>query len=159
MTAGPTSRPTRSTVRRPTYDAGAYGGLLLRARAGGELRRLEGAWTTPAPRRACCVANGELKQPPPYNINSSWQTSIGFERQIGSRHRRSRSDYVYTQEPRRGMAAAERQHRVQPAHRRQLSVSRIAALLPYPEFGIVAMTRAERRAPRTMALQTRSPSV
>jgi hypothetical protein len=28
--------------------------------------------------------DGELKEPPPYNINSSWQTSIGFQRQVGA---------------------------------------------------------------------------
>jgi carboxypeptidase family protein len=82
--------------------------------------------------------NGELKQPPPYNINSSWQSSIGFQRQVGSVSA-VEVDYIFTKSRDEGWQQQNSNIRFNPATGVNYPFSD-RSLLPYPEFGVVAMT-------------------
>ena len=82
--------------------------------------------------------NGELKQPPPYNINSSWQSSIGFQRQVGSVSA-VEIDYIFTKSRDEGWQQQNSNIRFNPATGVNYPFSD-RSLLPYPEFGVVAMT-------------------
>jgi len=82
--------------------------------------------------------NGELKQPPPYNINSSWQSSIGFQRQLGSVSA-VEVDYIFTKSRDEGWQQQNVNIAFNPATGANHPFSN-RALLPYPEFGVVAMT-------------------
>jgi hypothetical protein len=95
--------------------------------------------------------NGELKQPPPYNINSSWQSSIGFERQVGAAAVLE-VDYIFTQ----GRGEGWNQQNVNIRYNLATGTNHPFSdrtLLPYPEFGVVAMTVQNGRS-RYQALQT-----
>jgi carboxypeptidase family protein/TonB-dependent receptor-like protein len=82
--------------------------------------------------------NGELKQPPPYNINSSWQSSIGFQRQISSVSAVD-VDYIFTKSRNEGWQEQNVNILFNPATGVNYPFSN-RSLLPYPEFGVVAMT-------------------
>jgi hypothetical protein len=82
--------------------------------------------------------NGELKQPPPFNINSSWQSSIGFQRQVGSVSA-VEVDYIFTKSRDEGWQQQNSNIRFNPATGINYPFSD-RSLLPYPEFGVVAMT-------------------
>ena len=82
--------------------------------------------------------NGELKQPPPYNINSSWQSSIGFQRQVGSSSA-VEVDYILTKGREEGWQQQNVNILFNPATGINYPFSN-RSLLPYPEFGVVAMT-------------------
>ena len=82
--------------------------------------------------------NGELKQPPPYNINSSWQSSMGFQRQVGSVSA-VEVDYIFTKSRDEGWQQQNSNIRFNPATGVNYPFSD-RSLLPYPEFGVVAMT-------------------
>ena len=82
--------------------------------------------------------NGEWKQPPPYNINSSWQSSIGFQRQVGSVSA-VEVDYIFTKSRDEGWQQQNSNIRFNPATGVNYPFSD-RSLLPYPEFGVVAMT-------------------
>jgi carboxypeptidase family protein/TonB-dependent receptor-like protein len=82
--------------------------------------------------------NGELKQPPPYNINSSWQSSIGFQRQLGSVSA-VEVDYIFTKSRDEGWQQQNSNILFDPATGINYPFSN-RSLLPYPEFGVVAMT-------------------
>ena len=82
--------------------------------------------------------NGELKQPPPYNINSSWQTSIGVQRQVGAVSALE-VDYIFTQSRDEGWQQQNVNILYNPATGINHPFSN-RSLLPYPEFGVVAMT-------------------
>jgi hypothetical protein len=95
--------------------------------------------------------NGELKQPPPYNINSSWQSSIGVQRQVGASSAVD-VDYVFTASQDEGWQQQNVNIAFNPATGVNYPFSN-RALLPYPEFGVVAMTVQNGRS-RYHALQT-----
>ena len=82
--------------------------------------------------------NGELKQPPPYNINSSWQSSIGFERQLGA-ETVLEADYIFTKSRDEGWEDLNVNIAYNPATGVNYPNSN-RSLLPYPDFGVVAMT-------------------
>jgi hypothetical protein len=82
--------------------------------------------------------NGELKQPPPFNVNSSWQSSIGFQRQVGSVSA-VEVDYIFTKSRDEGWQQQNSNIRFNPATGINYPFSD-RSLLPYPEFGVVAMT-------------------
>jgi hypothetical protein len=82
--------------------------------------------------------NGELKQPPPYNINSSWQSSIGFERQLGA-STVVEADYIFTKSRDEGWQQQNVNIAFNPATGVNYPNSN-RSLLPYPDFGVVAMT-------------------
>ena len=82
--------------------------------------------------------NGELKQPPPYNINSSWQSSIGFQRQVGTVSALE-VDYIFTKSRDEGWQQQNSNILFNPATGVNYPFSN-RSLLPYPEFGVVAMT-------------------
>ena len=74
--------------------------------------------------------NGELKQPPPYNINSSWQSSIGFQRQVGSVSA-VEVDYIFTKSRDEGWQQQNSNIRFNPATGVNYPFSD-RSLLPYP---------------------------
>ena len=82
--------------------------------------------------------NGELKQPPPYNINSSWQSSIGAQRQVGTVSALE-VDYIFTKSRNEGWQQQNVNILFNPATGINYPFSN-RSLLPYPEFGVVAMT-------------------
>jgi hypothetical protein len=79
-----------------------------------------------------------LKQPPPYNINSSWQSSIGFERQLGA-VTVVEADYIFTKSRDEGWQQQNVNIAFNPATGVNYPNSN-RSLLPYPDFGVVAMT-------------------
>ena len=111
--ANPLNGPT------PTYERGLSAGTVRRR---SRLAR-SAAWkaTGYAGNAPCLLrGNGELKQPPPYNINSSWQTSIGFERQLGT-VMVLEADYVFTKSRNEGWEDLNVNIAYNPRDRRQLS--------------------------------------
>ena len=82
--------------------------------------------------------NGELKQPPPYNINSSWQSSIGVQRQVGA-DSAVEVDYIFTKSRDEGWQQQNANILFNPETGVNYPFSN-RSLLPYPEFGVVAMT-------------------
>jgi hypothetical protein len=82
--------------------------------------------------------NGELKQPPPFNINSSWQSSIGFQRQVGTVSALE-VDYIFTKSRDEGWQQQNSNILFNPATGVNYPFTN-RSLLPYPEFGVVAMT-------------------
>jgi hypothetical protein len=82
--------------------------------------------------------NGELKQPPPYNINSSWQSTIGVQRQVGAVSA-VEIDYIFTRSRDEGWQQQNVNILFNPATGVNYPFSN-RSLLPYPEFGVVAMT-------------------
>ena len=95
--------------------------------------------------------NGELKQPPPYNVNSSWQGSIGFQRQIGSVSA-FEADYVVTKSRDEGWENLNVNIAYNPVTGVNYPNSN-RSLLPYPDYGVVAMTMQNGRS-TYHALQT-----
>ena len=82
--------------------------------------------------------NGELKEPPPYNINSSWQNSIGIQRQVGAVSA-VEVDYVFTKGRDEGWQQQNVNILFNPVTGVNYPFSN-RSLLPYPAFGVVAMT-------------------
>ena len=82
--------------------------------------------------------NGELKEPPPYNINSSWQSSLGIQRQLGPVSA-VEVDYIFTKGRDEGWQQQNVNVLFNPATGVNYPFSN-RSLLPYPEFGVVAMT-------------------
>ena len=85
------------------------------------------------------LASGEVNPPAgTYNVNNTWQTSIGVERQIGS-SMAIESDYVYTRGANEGWGHLNLNIGFDPATGVNYPYTD-RTKLPYPEFGILAMT-------------------
>ncbi len=85
------------------------------------------------------LASGEVNPPAgSYNVNNTWQTSIGFERQFGS-SMALESDYVYTRGRNEGWGHLNLNIAFNEATGLNYPYTD-RAKLPYPEYGILAMT-------------------
>jgi hypothetical protein len=85
------------------------------------------------------LASGEVNPPAgAYNVNNTWQTSIGFERQFGS-SMALESDYVYTRGRNEGWGHLNLNVAFNEATGLNYPYTD-RTRLPYPEFGILAMT-------------------
>ncbi len=89
------------------------------------------------------LASGELNPPAgTYNVNNSWQHSIGLQRQFGS-EMVLESDYVYTRGNNEGWGHLNLNVAFNPATGLNYPYAANGpgrALLPYPDWGVVAMT-------------------
>ena len=133
----------------PTYDQAVVGYCSAPEQAANFAAWKARGYSGNAP---CLLrGNGELKEPPPYNINSSWQTSIGFQRQIGDVSALE-ADYVYTKSRDEGWENLNVNITYNPLTGVNNPYSN-RALLPYPDFGVVAMTAQNGRS-SYHALQT-----
>ena len=94
------------------------------------------------------LASGELNPPAgTYNVNNSVQTSIGFQRQFGS-DMMVESDYVYTRGRNEGWGHLNMNIAFNPATGVNYPYAANGpnrALLPYPDWGIVALTQQNAR--------------
>ena len=85
------------------------------------------------------LASGEVNPPEgAYNVNNSWQSSIGFQRQFGT-SMEIESDYVYTRGRNEGWGHLNLNIAFDPATGVNYPYTD-RTKLPYPEFGILAMT-------------------
>jgi hypothetical protein len=85
------------------------------------------------------LASGEVNPPAgTYNVNNSWQSSIGFQRQFGT-SMEIESDYVYTRGRNEGWGHLNLNIAFDPTTGVNYPYSD-RSKLPYPEFGILAMT-------------------
>jgi len=85
------------------------------------------------------LASGEVNPPAgTYNVNNSWQSSIGFQRQFGT-SMEIESDYVYTRGRNEGWGHLNLNIAFDPTTGVNYPYSD-RTKLPYPEFGILAMT-------------------
>jgi len=85
------------------------------------------------------LASGEVNPPAgTYNVNNSWQTSIGFQRQFGT-SMEIESDYVYTRGLNEGWGHLNLNIAFDPTTGVNYPYTD-RTKLPYPEFGILAMT-------------------
>jgi hypothetical protein len=120
----------------PTYDQALAGYCSAPEQAANFAAWRTRGFTGNAP---CLLrGNGELKEPPPYNINSSWQSSLGIQRQVGAVSA-VEVDYIFT----KGRDEGWQQQNVNIAFNPATGVNypfSNRSLLPYPEFGVVAMT-------------------
>ena len=133
----------------PTYDQALAGYCAAPEQAANFAAWRARGFTGNAP---CLLrGNGELKEPPPYNINSSWQTSIGVQRQVGAVSALE-VDYIYTKSRDEGWQQQNVNIAFNPATGVNYPFTN-RALLPYPEFGVVAMTAQNGRS-SYHALQT-----
>ena len=92
--------------------------------------------------RPGCLTRGlqELAPPPPYdNVQNSWQTSIGFQRQIGT-VAAFEMDYVYNGSRNEKIIHGQRQRVVTTRQRACNLPYSIAATRPYPLMGIISVT-------------------
>jgi len=93
--------------------------------------------------RCLVLASGELNPPAgTYNVNNSVQTSIGLQRQFGS-DMVLESDYVYTRGRNEGWGHLNMNVAFNPATGVNYPYAANGpnhALLPYPDWGVVAMT-------------------
>lgn len=89
------------------------------------------------------LASGELNPPAgTYNVNNTWQHSIGFQRQLGDQMV-VESDYVYTRGSNEGWGHLNTNVAFNPATGVNVPYAANGpgrALLPYPDWGVVAMT-------------------
>ena len=89
------------------------------------------------------LASGELNPPAgTYNVNNTWQHSIGFQRQLGDQMVLE-SDYVYTRGSNEGWGHLNTNVAFNPATGVNFPYAANGpgrALLPYPDWGVVAMT-------------------
>ena len=89
------------------------------------------------------LASGELNPPAgTYNVNNTWQHSIGFQRQLGDQMVLE-SDYVYTRGSNEGWGHLNLNVAFNPATGVNYPYAANGpgrALLPYPDWGVVAMT-------------------
>ena len=98
--------------------------------------------TSRARRRACCGASGEMAPPAEYaHVPHTWQTHdrrAAADRQLDV----GGGGLRLQPRPRREVHPGERQPQLRPMPAASASTTRTRnrALLPYPEFGIVAMT-------------------
>ncbi len=85
------------------------------------------------------LASGEVNPPAgTYNVNNTWQTSIGFQRQLASTFE-VESDYVYIRGRNEGWGHLNLNVAFDPVTGINYPYTN-RSLLPYPEFGILAMT-------------------
>ena len=85
------------------------------------------------------LASGELNPPAgTYNVNSTWQTSLGVQRQIGT-NMVVESDYVYTRGRNEGWGHLNMNVAFNPDTGLNYPYTN-RSLLPYPDWGVVAMT-------------------
>jgi carboxypeptidase family protein len=85
------------------------------------------------------LASGEVNPPAgAYNVNNSWQSSIGFQRQFGT-SMEIESDYVYTRGRNEGWGHLNLNIAFDPTTGVNYPYTD-RTKLPYPEFGILAMT-------------------
>jgi carboxypeptidase family protein/TonB-dependent receptor-like protein len=85
------------------------------------------------------LASGEVNPPAgTYNVNNSWQSSIGFQRQFGT-SMEIESDYVYTRGRNEGWGHLNLNIAFDPTTGVNYPYTD-RTKLPYPEFGILAMT-------------------
>ena len=126
-------------VQRPGAHlrAGA-GGLLRRAGAGGQLRRLEGPWLY---RQRAVPAARQRRAEGAAAVQHQQQLADVDRRPAAGRapSRRWRSDYIFTKSRDEGWQQQNVNIAFNPATGINYPFSN-RALLPYPEFGVVAMT-------------------
>jgi hypothetical protein len=85
------------------------------------------------------LASGELNPPAgTYNVNNTWQTSLGVQRQIGT-NMAVESDYVYTRGRNEGWGHLNMNVAFNPDTGLNYPYTN-RSLLPYPDWGVVAMT-------------------
>jgi len=85
------------------------------------------------------LASGEVNPPAgAYNVNNSWQSSVGFQRQLGT-SMEIESDYVYTRGRNEGWGHLNLNIAFDPTTGVNYPYTD-RTKLPYPEFGILAMT-------------------
>jgi len=85
------------------------------------------------------LASGEVNPPAgTYNVNNSWQSSVGFQRQLGP-SMEIESDYVYTRGRNEGWGHLNLNIAFDPTTGVNYPYTD-RTKLPYPEFGILAMT-------------------
>jgi hypothetical protein len=85
------------------------------------------------------LASGEVNPPAgTYNVNNSWQSSFGFQRQFGT-SMEIESDYVYTRGRNEGWGHLNLNIAFDPTTGVNYPYTD-RSRLPYPEFGILAMT-------------------
>jgi hypothetical protein len=85
------------------------------------------------------LASGEVNPPAgAYNVNNSWQSSIGFQRQFGT-SMEIESDYVYARGRNEGWGHLNLNIAFDPTTGVNYPYTD-RTKLPYPEFGILAMT-------------------
>jgi hypothetical protein len=85
------------------------------------------------------LASGEVNPPAgTYNVNNSWQSSFGFQRQFGT-SMEIESDYVYTRGRNEGWGHLNLNIAFDPTTGVNYPYTD-RSKLPYPEFGILAMT-------------------
>ena len=125
----------------PTFEQAKATACSAPEQAGAMARWKASGYAGAAP---CLVlASGELNPPAgTYNVNSSVQTSIGLQRQFGS-DMVIESDYVYTRGRDEGWGHLNMNIAFNPATGVNYPYAATGpnhALLPYPDWGIVAMT-------------------